>query len=91
MVLNGKKQSLEDFGGSGFAGPGFASDTCDFVETKLETFNGPTEKVTIDFPNCELDATEPGRPSSHGQRPWGRARASTPRHNKAPVEDSSAP
>ncbi|MFE7764812.1 hypothetical protein [Streptomyces sp. NPDC057438] len=56
-VLNGKKQSLEDFGGSGFGGPGFASDTCDFVETKeIEFFDGPTEKVTVDFPNCEVDS-----------------------------------
>jgi hypothetical protein len=56
-VLNGKNQSLEDFGGHGIAGPGFASDSCDFVETKFETFNGPAEKVTIDFPNCEANSS----------------------------------
>ncbi|WP_338146053.1 hypothetical protein [Streptomyces scabichelini] len=60
-VLNGKKQSLEDFGGHGIAGPSFESDTCDFVETKFETFDGPTEKVTVDFPNCEPNATEPAK------------------------------
>ena len=59
-VLNGKKQSLQDFGGHGIAGPGFESDTCDFVEAKeLEFFDGPTEKVSIDFPNCEPNATKP--------------------------------
>lgn len=56
-VLNGKQQSVRDFGG-GFA-DGFAADNCDFVETNFETFDGPTEKVTVDFPNCEPNATEP--------------------------------
>lgn len=60
-VLNGKKQSLQDFGGHGIAGPSFESDTCDFVETKFETFDGPKEKVTVDFPNCEPNATEPAK------------------------------
>ncbi|MFC4463457.1 hypothetical protein ACFPH6_02340 [Streptomyces xiangluensis] len=61
-VLNGKKQSLEDFGGHGIAGPGFESDTCDFVETKsMEFFDGPKQKVTVDFPNCEPNATEPAK------------------------------
>lgn len=58
-VLNGKQQSTADFGG-GFA-DGFRSDTCDFVETKFEVFDGPTEKVTVDFPNCEPNATEPSK------------------------------
>lgn len=58
-VLNGKQQSVEDFGGA-FA-DGFESDNCDFVETKFETFDGPTEKVTVDFPNCEPNATEPSK------------------------------
>ncbi|GAA2651697.1 hypothetical protein [Streptomyces vastus] len=61
QVLNGKKQSLEDFGGHGIAGPGFESDTCDFVETNFETFDGPKQKVTVDFPNCEPNATEPAK------------------------------
>ncbi|NGO45708.1 hypothetical protein [Streptomyces ureilyticus] len=56
-VLNGKKQSLEDFGGHGIAGPGFQSDSCKFVETGFETFNGPKEKVTVDFPNCEANSS----------------------------------
>ena len=56
-VLNGKQQSVSDFGAD--FGTGFAADNCDYVETKFETFNGPTEKVTIDFPNCESNATEP--------------------------------
>ncbi|EKX66609.1 hypothetical protein Sipo8835_22680 [Streptomyces ipomoeae] len=60
-VLNGKKQSLDDFGGHPIAGPSFGSDNCDFVETKFETFDGPTEKVTVDFPNCEPNATEPSK------------------------------
>jgi hypothetical protein len=58
-VLNGKQQSISDFGGHPIAGPGFASDNCDFVETKFETFDGPPEKASIDFPNCEPNATEP--------------------------------
>lgn len=57
--LNGKQQSTRDFGGG--LGDGFESDTCDFVETKFETFDGPTEKVTVDFPNCEPNATEPSK------------------------------
>ncbi|MFJ9892621.1 hypothetical protein ACIQPR_04740 [Streptomyces sp. NPDC091280] len=60
-VLNGKQQSVSDFGG-GFA-DGFMADNCDFVETKFETFNGPTEKASIDFPNCEPDATAPAKVS----------------------------
>ncbi|MFD9390317.1 hypothetical protein ACFWBB_06155 [Streptomyces sp. NPDC060000] len=62
-VLNGKQQSIEDFGGHPIAGPSFGSDNCDFVETKFETFNGPTEKASIDFPNCEPNATEPAKVS----------------------------
>lgn len=60
-VLNGKQQSVEDFGG-GFA-DGFMADNCDFVETKFETFDAPTEKSSIDFPNCEPNATEPAKVS----------------------------
>ncbi|KUO14863.1 hypothetical protein [Streptomyces dysideae] len=60
-VLNGKEQDIFDFGGHPIAGPSFESDNCDFVETKFETFDGPTEKVTIDFPNCEPNATEPSK------------------------------
>ncbi|MDX3645137.1 hypothetical protein [Streptomyces sp. MB09-02B] len=60
-VLNGKEQDIFDFGGHPIAGPSFGSDTCDFVETKFETFDGPTEKVTVDFPNCEPNATEPSK------------------------------
>lgn len=60
-VLNGKQQSVRDFNGA-FA-DGFESDNCDFVETKFETFNGPTEKASIDFPNCEPNATEPSKVS----------------------------
>ncbi|WP_200308629.1 hypothetical protein [Streptomyces adelaidensis] len=58
-VLNGKQQTTRDFGAS--FGDGFESDTCDFVETNFETFDGPTEKVTVDFPNCEPNATEPSK------------------------------
>ncbi|MEU9266801.1 hypothetical protein AB0E04_15315 [Streptomyces sp. NPDC048251] len=60
-VLNGKQQSVGDFGGA-FA-DGFESDNCDFVETKFETFDGPTEKSSIDFPNCEPNAAEPAKVS----------------------------
>ncbi|MGW0576685.1 hypothetical protein ACWD25_12100 [Streptomyces sp. NPDC002920] len=60
-VLNGKQQSVEDFGGA-FA-DGFESDNCDFVETNFETFDGPTEKASIDFPNCEPNATDPAKVS----------------------------
>ncbi|TPQ20337.1 hypothetical protein [Streptomyces sporangiiformans] len=58
-VLNGKKQSVSDFGGA-FA-DGFAADNCDYVETNFETFDGPKEKASIDFPNCEPNATEPSK------------------------------
>ncbi|MEU9433954.1 hypothetical protein [Streptomyces sp. NPDC048252] len=60
-VLNGKQQSVSDFGGA-FA-DGFESDNCDFVETKFETFDGPTEKSSIDFPNCEPNVAEPAKVS----------------------------
>lgn len=60
-VLNGKQQSVSDFGGS--FGDGFAADNCDFVETKFETFDGPTEKSSVDFPNCEPNAAEPAKVS----------------------------
>ncbi|MFI5794086.1 hypothetical protein [Streptomyces sp. NPDC051677] len=62
-VLNGKQQSISDFGGHPIAGPSFGSDNCDFVETNFETFNGPTEKASIDFPNCEPNATDPAKVS----------------------------
>ena len=58
-MINGEKRSVEDFGAA--FGDGFAADNCDFVETKFETFDGPTEKVTVDFPNCEPNATEPSK------------------------------
>ncbi|MFM9607884.1 hypothetical protein DF268_12945 [Streptomyces sp. V2] len=58
-VLNGKQRSVSDFNG-GFA-DGFQADNCDFVETNFETFDGPTEKASIDFPNCEPGATEPAK------------------------------
>ncbi|SEQ99298.1 hypothetical protein SAMN04487983_101057 [Streptomyces sp. yr375] len=60
-VLNGKNQKLDDFG-AGF-GDGFRSDNCEFVETNFETFDGPTEKSSIDFPNCEPNATTPAKVS----------------------------
>lgn len=66
-VLNGKKQTVEDFGGA--FGDGFESDSCDFVETKFETFDGPTEKVTVDFPNCEPNATDPAKVTTE----WSKA------------------
>lgn len=58
-VLNGKEQSVRDFDAD-FA-QGFGSSSCDYVETKFETFDGPTEKVTVDFPNCEPNATDPAK------------------------------
>ncbi|WP_329547031.1 hypothetical protein OG548_25145 [Streptomyces sp. NBC_01356] len=56
-VVNGDERTVEDFGGA-FA-DGFQADNCDYVETNFETFDGPTEKSSIDFPNCEPNATEP--------------------------------
>jgi len=56
--INGEEQTLD----SSFS-DGFLSDNCDFVETKFETFDGPTEKASIDFPNCEPGATEPAKVS----------------------------
>ncbi|KOU77639.1 hypothetical protein ADK57_01905 [Streptomyces sp. MMG1533] len=53
-VINGEQQSLD----SSFS-DSFLSDSCEFVETKFEALNGPTEKVTVDFPNCEPNATGP--------------------------------
>lgn len=52
--INGVQQSKIGVGSNKFK-----ADTCDFVETKFEAYAGPTEKVTVDFPNCEPDATEP--------------------------------
>ncbi|GCB48374.1 hypothetical protein [Streptomyces sp. NL15-2K] len=52
--INGEKQSLRQP-----VGDNFLADTCDFVETKFETFNGPTVKQTQDFSNCEPNATKP--------------------------------
>ncbi|UUU22927.1 hypothetical protein [Streptomyces sp. DSM 40750] len=63
-VLNGKQQDIFDFNGHPIAGPSFESDNCDFVETNFETFDGPTEKVTVDFPNCEPNATDPVKVSA---------------------------
>ncbi|MFG2128758.1 hypothetical protein ACGFNV_13310 [Streptomyces sp. NPDC048751] len=60
-VVNGKQRSVRDFNGA-FA-DGFQADNCDFVETKFETFDGPTEKASIDFPNCEPNATDPAKVS----------------------------
>ncbi|WP_051864916.1 hypothetical protein [Streptomyces griseus] len=60
-VVNGKQRSVRDFDG-GFA-DGFQADNCDFVETKFETFDGPTEKASIDFPNCEPAATDAAKVS----------------------------
>ncbi|MFC8241534.1 hypothetical protein [Streptomyces chartreusis] len=57
--INGEQRSTADFGGG--LGGGFAADTCDFVETKFETFDGPAEKVTVDFPNYEPNATDPAK------------------------------
>ncbi|MFE2064723.1 hypothetical protein ACFXDH_20400 [Streptomyces sp. NPDC059467] len=53
-VINGRLQSTETS-----IGPGFAADNCDFVETDFATFDGPKEKASIDFPNCEANATGP--------------------------------
>ncbi|WP_405820359.1 hypothetical protein OG241_32530 [Streptomyces sp. NBC_01390] len=60
-VVNGKQRSVEDFGGA-FA-DGFQADNCDYVETNFQPFDGPTEKASIDFPNCEPNATEPAKVS----------------------------
>jgi hypothetical protein len=60
-VVNGDQRSVEDFGGA-FA-DGFQADNCDYVETNFETFDGPTEKASIDFPNCEPNATDPAKVS----------------------------
>ncbi|WP_330288863.1 hypothetical protein [Streptomyces sp. NBC_00576] len=60
-VLNGKQQSVRDFGGA-FA-DGFEASNCDYVETNFQSFDGPTEKASIDFPNCEPNATEPAKVS----------------------------
>ncbi|MGY1498674.1 hypothetical protein ACW4TU_19110 [Streptomyces sp. QTS52] len=60
-VVNGKQRSVRDFGGA-FA-DGFQADNCNYVETNFELFDGPTEKASIDFPNCEPNATEPAKVS----------------------------
>lgn len=62
-VLDGKQQDIFDFGGHPVAGPTFESDNCDFKETLFETFDGPVEKASVDFPNCEPNATEPAKVS----------------------------
>ncbi|MFF0159968.1 hypothetical protein ACFYRY_20895 [Streptomyces sp. NPDC005263] len=60
-VINGEQRSVSDFGAS--FGDGFAADNCTYVETNFESFDGPTEKASIDFPNCEPNATEPAKVS----------------------------
>ncbi|MDX3799892.1 hypothetical protein [Streptomyces sp. AK04-3B] len=60
-VVNGKQRSVRDFNGA-FA-DGFEADNCDYVETNFETFDGPTEKASVDFPNCEPNATDPAKVS----------------------------
>ncbi|MFJ1809991.1 MULTISPECIES: hypothetical protein [unclassified Streptomyces] len=60
-VVSGKQRSVRDFGGA-FA-DGFEADNCDYVETNFETFDGPVEKASIDFPNCEPNATDPAKVS----------------------------
>lgn len=57
-VINGEKQSLD----SSFSDQ-FLADNCDYVETNFETFDGPTQKASIDFPNCEENATDPAKVS----------------------------
>lgn len=42
---------------------GFRADTCDFVEKDMVPFDGPKEKASIDFPNCEPNATDPAKVS----------------------------
>ena len=54
-VLNNKPQDIHDFNGDGISGPGFESDSCKFVQTNFETFNGPRETVSEDFRNCPPD------------------------------------
>lgn len=38
---------------------GYLAETCDFTETKFETFDAPVQKASPDFPNCEPNATDP--------------------------------
>ncbi|WP_329330293.1 hypothetical protein [Streptomyces luteogriseus] len=57
-VINGEEQKT----GSGVQDI-FLADSCEFVETKFETFDGPKKKASIDFPNCEPNATEPAKVS----------------------------
>jgi hypothetical protein len=65
-VLNGKQQSLGDIKGNPIAGPTFKSDSCDFVETKFETFPGEPQQATIEFPNCEPNAKGPATITDKG-------------------------
>jgi hypothetical protein len=39
----------------------FTADTCDFVQTKFEIYDGPPEKSSVDFPNCELGRKKPSK------------------------------
>lgn len=52
--INGKKQEFTD---SMLDSP--SADSCDYRQVgELEIYEGVTEKVTPDFPNCDPDATE---------------------------------
>lgn len=62
-VLNGKSQDIFAFGGHPIAGPSHESDNCVYEETDFEFYDGPPEKASIDFPNCEPNATEASKVS----------------------------
>jgi hypothetical protein len=53
--INGKPQEFT------YPNGGPAADSCDFVETKFETFTGPPQKSSVDFPNCEPNSKEPSK------------------------------
>lgn len=54
-VINGVEQELENW-----MNDSFLADSCEFIQTKpMEFFNGPKEKTSVDYANCEPNATEP--------------------------------
>ncbi|MBC9727540.1 hypothetical protein [Streptomyces sp. TRM68367] len=60
--INGERQYLRNSFGTGFL-----ADSCEFIQTKpMEFFNGPKEKTSIDYANCEPNSTEPTPVSLQG-------------------------
>ncbi|WP_405846620.1 hypothetical protein [Streptomyces sp. NBC_01518] len=59
-VIDGKEQQFPGISDAPLA------DSCDFVETKFETFSGEPQQTTPEFPNCEPNAKKPATATIKG-------------------------